>query len=295
MKILLFGGAGQLGKEILAHAENLSFTIVSPVLEEVDIVDQGQVERLTRAVAPAVVINCAAYTSVDKAEDEPEIAYRANRDGAGHVAEAARAIGARIIHISTDYVFGDASQLSNRGPLDERTPTDPLNVYGKSKLEGELRVLQIGKNSATVLRTAWLHGARGPNFLHTMMKLFREKEEVRVVNDQFGSPTWTGWLAEVILDCARIETSGLLHAACGGSTSWFGFAQAILEEMKIRGEKVRVERLLPQTTAEAARKAVRPGYSALNSTKLSIVLGRESMDWREGVRAHMAELGEVGQ
>lgn len=290
MKMLLLGGAGQLGFEIQKRARDLNFDVVSPIIEELDIGQAEPVIRLAKRICPDLVVNCAAYTAVDKAEDEPEIAFRVNRDGAAHVAAAAAEVGARMFHISTDYVFGDESMLSRRGPLDEKAPPAPMNVYGRSKLEGEERVLQILGSKATVLRTAWLHGVRGPNFVQTMIKLFQEREVLKVVSDQVGSPTWAGWLAEVILDCARIECSGVFHAACEGAVSWHEFTTEILAEVKPYLPNCKIQAIDTQSTEEAARKAPRPHYSALNSAKLATVLGRPLLPWKDGLRYHLRDL-----
>lgn len=286
MKILLFGGSGQLGYEIQQRAYDLNFEMVSPVVSEVDVSDIDQVLFLSRKFKPEVIVNAAAYTAVDKAEDEQALAFAVNRDGAAHAAEAAKAIGARLIHISTDYVFPGTGET----PLTEESPVGPLNVYGASKLAGEEEVLRILGERALVLRTASLHGQRGDNFVHTMLKLFSERQLVRVVRDQVMSPTWAGWLAESILDLAKLGTGGVMHATCAGAISWFDFAAEILALAEPRLPDGSVCRLESTTIAEFPRPAARPRYSVLDCTKLSKVLGRRPIPWREGLRAHLRDI-----
>lgn len=285
MKILLFGGSGQLGYDLIKRADALNFQIVSPVVSEVDISNSDQVKFLVEKVAPDLIVNSAAYTNVDGAEVNKEEAFAINRDGARFIAEAAKQHDLRMIHISTDYVYdGKGSQ-----PIREDHPTGPLNVYGQSKLEGDQAVLSILGDRGVVVRTSWLHGSRGANFVKTMINLFKEKEELSIVDDQIGSPTWTGWLAEAILDLGRIECNGVIHATCAGEASWLGFAQEILE--MVRGEIETSVVLKPQSTDQAARPADRPHYSTLDCSKLSQLLGREPILWQDGLRYHLIELG----
>ena len=288
MKILLFGGSGQLGYEIMLRCRDLNFEVLSPVQSEVDITEKEQVVRLAEVSKPSILLNCAAYTAVDKAEEEPEAAFRINKDGARNVALAAKACGARLIHISTDYVY----EGSGRTPIVETAPTGPLNVYGESKLAGEREVFDCLGRRALVVRTSSLHGQRGQNFVHTMLKLFREREAVQVVDDQFMSPTWAGWLAETLLDLCRIECDGVLHACGSGVCSWHEFASAIYQDSSaVLGKSVRVERT---TAAAFPRPARRPTYSAMSTTKLSGLLGRAPISWREGLRRHLAEIKMLG-
>ncbi len=281
MKILLFGGSGQLGGELREKAKDLSFEVIAPVTKEVDISDRAQVIHLIKQVAPSVIINSAAYTAVDKAESERDRAFEINAKGPRIIGEAALEVGARVIHISTDYVFsGEASE-----PLDEGAKTGPINVYGESKLEGEKALQEIIPDNSLVIRTASLHGALGENFVSTMLRLFKEKESVSVVNDQVMSPTYAGWLAEVLLDLARMkDVVGLLHAAGQGAISWFDFA---LEIKKQSGLKCEIK---PVSHTEFKRAARRPKYSALSTRALAAILGRPSISWQEGLRLHLERL-----
>ena len=290
MKILLFGGAGQLGREVDKRARDLNFEVVSPVISELDISEEKQVRFLASQLKPEIIINCAAYTAVDKAESEPDVAFKINAQGAANAALAALDSGARLIHISTDYVFSGEGNV----PLKEDAPTSPRSVYGRSKLEGEHEVERILKGEGLIVRTSSLHGRYGGNFVHTMLKLFDEKKTVRVVNDQWMSPCWAGFLAEVLLDLARLQTQGTLHVACGGVITWFDFARKILElayPHASPGERSVVE---PQAMSELDRPAPRPQYSAFDLTRLSELLGRPPLPWEQGLEHHLREIGRVG-
>ena len=287
MKILLFGGSGQLGFEILKRAHDLNFEIVSPVAAELDISEGEQVVRLAEQTKPTLIIKCAAYTAVDRAEQEPQAAFRINADGAQHAARAAASINARLVHISTDYVFdGEASV-----PYSEDAATNPLNVYGKSKLAGERAVLELLPKSSIVLRTSSLHGQKGINFVHTMLRLFSEGKAVKVVNDQIMCTTWAGWLAEVILDLARLEYSGVLHACCDGALSWYDFATQILELIQKTVEPAKSASVSPQQSSDLDRAAKRPMYSVLNCNRLSELIGRKPIGWQAGLKEHLRDLG----
>ena len=287
MKILLFGGSGQLGFEIIKRANDLNFEIISPVTSEVNISEEKQVRFLAKQVQPDIIFNCAAYTAVDKAEEDIERCFQINRDGARNAALAAKDASTRLIHISTDYVFdGDGSS-----PLDESTPTNPLNVYGKSKLAGEEEILKTYPEKSLILRTSSLYGQHGVNFVRTMLELFKTKETLKVVSDQYMSPTWAGWLAEVMLDLSRINANGVMHACCKGETNWHEFANTILE---ISRDKVHPKENLKIDTVEAVnypRPAKRPTYSVMNCKKLSTVLGRAPITWQEALNLHLVEIG----
>lgn len=287
MKILLFGGTGQLGYDLIRRANDLNFEVIAPVTSEVDITDKKAVSRIVQTASPSIVINSAAYTAVDNAEDEPERAYAVNAEGAEWVAAACQQRGVRLIHVSTDYVFDGAGE----SPLSEDASVDPLNVYGASKLAGEQAVLRVLGERVLVVRTASLYGARGANFVATMLKLFTEKERVQVVSDQWMSPTSTGFFADVLLDLCRIPCSGLVHAACEGAASWFDFAEAILRCSSARlpsGESCVIEKT---TAAAFARRARRPRYSVLDCAKLAGLLGRRPIHWEVALKEHLQEIG----
>lgn len=287
MKILLFGGEGQLGYELRKRANDLEFDVFSPVLAEVDITEREQVGRVVGSVRPDVVINCAAYTAVDRAEEEPEIVFKINRDGAANVAEACSKVGVRCIHISTDYVFDG----SFGRPLREDDQTNPLSVYGRSKLEGEDLFQSALGDHGLIVRTQALYGQKGVNFVHTMLKLFGERDVVKVVNDQWVSPTWAGWLAEVLLDCARLKVGGVVHASSEGAVSWFEFAQEIRSMAVSSFGASKVAAVEPCTADMLNRPARRPTYSAFDTSKLTSILGRPAVKWRDALELFLQELG----
>lgn len=283
MKILLFGGSGQLGQEFIVRAKDLNFEVVYPSLHELDITDKKQVSNFTKVVKPDAIFNFAAYTAVDNAETDQELCYAINNDGARNIAIASVEQNAKIIHISTDYVFlGDASS-----PLTEEDPTEPKSIYGKSKLAGEHSVLEVTDGKAAIIRTSSLHGMYGNNFVHTMLKLFDEKKPVSVVSDQIMSPCWAGFLAEALLDIARIEFSGVLHVACAGVISWYDFAKAITRyaySAEINPE------ISATSLQNFARPAPRPKYSAFDLTKFEKVLGRKPIPWELGLKSHLRDI-----
>lgn len=289
MKILLFGGAGQLGWELRTRAEDLEFEVVSPVLAEVDITEHDQVARVVGSARPDVVINCAAYTAVDKAEEESDLCFKINRDGAFNIASACQQHKARCIHISTDYVFDG---LLGR-TLSEEDKVNPLSVYGRSKWEGEERVREVLGDDALIVRTQALYGQKGVNFVQTMLKLFADREVVKVVDDQWVSPTWAGWLAEVLLDCSRIQAGGTLHASCEGTVSWYEFASEIRSRAlpHFEGKKIA---LVERTTASTlSRPAPRPTFSAFDTSKITNLLGRTPMRWTNALDVFLREIGVV--
>lgn len=288
MKILLFGGTGQLGFEIIKRAHDLNFEVVSPVTSEVDITDERQVNFLAKHLHPDIILNCAAYTAVDQAEQEVSRCFAINKDGARIVAQAAASSHARLIHISTNYVFG--ANLPERRPLLETDPAGPLSVYGQSKLEGEEEIERVLGDDALIVRTSSLYGMRGVNFPGTMLRLFKERELVKVVDDQLMSPTWAGWLAETLLDLSRIRCGGVLHATNEGSITWYEFACEVLNLTKHTYPNGDLVRLEPTTTEEYKTPAIRPPYSVLDCSRLASLVGRRPMDWRDGLIAYLKDI-----
>jgi dTDP-4-dehydrorhamnose reductase len=298
MKILLFGGSGQLGREVALRARQLNFEIVTPVQNEVDVVDRDQVLFLADKVAPDLIINSAAYTAVDDAETHEETAHSINATGAQYVADAANNSGARLIHLSTDYVFD--GELKR--PLTETDATNPQSVYGRTKLAGEQLVLESCVSSSAIVRTSSLHGKFGDNFIHTMLKLFVERDVVQVVQDQIMSPTWAGWLAGILLDLGRTEGAfgvrddvpPIYHASCAGEISWFEFATAALEYARAglsrKHEKEILVSVEPTTMDKFVRPAPRPAYSAFDCSKLARTVGRDPLDWQSGLKRHLKDL-----
>jgi dTDP-4-dehydrorhamnose reductase len=272
VRILLTGAGGQLGRElvqVLSKDEVHAFDHRS-----LDVGDRQEVVAALQQTRPVWVINAAAYNEVDMAEADPDRAFAVNGAGAGYLADAAAHAGAEIVHISTDYVFdGQKGE-----PYIETDPPNPLSVYGRSKLEGELRVLNSGA-SACVLRTAWLYGAQGKNFVKAIQAAAQRGGPLRVVADQVGSPTWTRHLARAISDLIRTPARGLFHVANQGSCSRFQFAQAIV------GPSVEIE---PISSAEAARAAPRPAYSALASVRWEAAGFMLLPDWQTALREFLA-------
>lgn len=286
MKILLFGGSGQLGQEFVTRARDLSFEVVSPVMSEIDITEEAQVRYLAQKIKPQLIVNFAAYTAVDKAETDSVDAYKINRDGARNTAHAAKDMGCRLIHVSTDYVFaGDGDT-----PLTEEMPTAPRSVYGKSKREGEEAVLEMLGDKALIARTSSLHGRYGGNFVHTMLSLFDQKKPVTVVADQIMSPTWAGFLAEALLDLSRIDAKGIVHCACRGEISWYTFAKKIGE---LAFPPDQQPEIAPSAFADLDRPAPRPQYSPFNVAKLESLLGRSAVTWERGLQLHLRDIGRL--
>lgn len=288
MKIVLFGGDGQLGREIQKRAEAFGASIVAPLEADLDICSPESVNRLLESAGSDCVINAAAFTAVDKAEELEEKTFRVNRDGARITAEAARKHNARLIHLSTDYVFDGKGAT----PLSESSPVNPLNVYGKSKLAGEQEILRVHGEGSIIIRTSSLHGQYGVNFVHTMLQLFREKERIKVVNDQFMSPTWAGWLAEVILELSlKAGTKGIVHASCAGGLSWYEFACAI-KALAAGQLNVPFETVIEAVpTSEFPRPAHRPAYSVFDCSRLTSILGRPPIPWLNGLKYHLRDIG----
>jgi dTDP-4-dehydrorhamnose reductase len=255
---------------------------------ELDIADRDAVFEFARRERPELVINAAAYTRVDDAEKELEAARRGNADGPAHLGAAARELGARVIHFSTDYVF-DGKGTS---PYREDAEVAPLGAYGKTKLEGEERLLEeTGGNNVAVIRTSWLFGGLGNNFVRTMLKLLAEREELRVVADQRGRPTYTRDLAEAALALAALrEQNGIFHFANQGEVTWHGFTVAIREVALARGFPVKATRVTPVTTAEFPRPAPRPAYSVLHTGRIEAALGVSPRPWRAALEDYLEEL-----
>lgn len=233
-RILVFGRSGQVGGEVLRLLEGRA-AVTAPSEADVDLADERALRAAVRGARPEVLVNAAAYTAVDRAESEPEVAFAVNGQAPGVLAEEATRLGALLVHYSTDYVFDGAKGT----PYLEADQPAPLGVYGRSKLEGERRVAAAGGRHV-ILRTSWVYGPRGQNFLLTMLRLFAERDEVRVVDDQIGAPTTSRFVAEatvrVIAASPPAERGGVFHVTAGGRTSWHGFAQRILERDRFRAK-----------------------------------------------------------
>ena len=279
--ILLTGADGQIGFELKPLLAT-SGEVVAADRTMLDLADPDAIVDVVRRVKPSLIVNAAAYTAVDRAESEPALARAVNARAPGILADEAKRASAVLVHYSTDYVFdGKATK-----PYTENAPTSPLNVYGLTKLEGEHAIAASGAR-AIVLRTSWVYGLRGKNFLLTMRKLASERDELRVVCDQVGVPNWSRTLAT---ETARIvaagvpalaERSGLYHLSSRGETSWYGFARAIVGEGG-------TPRIVPITTAEYPTPARRPAYSVLATSRFESTFGAALPDWRQALAECLA-------
>jgi dTDP-4-dehydrorhamnose reductase len=288
MNVLIVGAAGQLGRALVASKPK-SAQVTAVDIGELDITSRDAVSNTVRALKPDVIINAAAYTQVDKAETEPERANAINAEGPLHLAGAAQAVGARLIHISTDYVFDGQSAKPYR-PTD---PAAPMGIYGASKLAGERHALEQCER-ALVIRTAWLYSANGHNFVHTMLKLMRERDELRVVADQTGAPTWAATLAQVVwTGASKPILRGVYHWTDAGTTSWHGFAVAIQEEARARGLLTRNVPVHAIRTEDYPTPAKRPAYSVLDCSATVADFGVAQTPWRNTLRAMLQEVAHA--
>jgi dTDP-4-dehydrorhamnose reductase len=283
--MLVLGGGGQVARA-LSRTLGGAHEVIVKTRAELDIADAGAVGRAFADAGADWVINAAAYTAVDLAEDEPERATAVNDIAVGVLADAAAAASCRLLHVSTDFVFDGAS---NRAYL----PGDiahPLGVYGRSKLAGERRALESG-SAAIVLRTAWVYAAEGRNFVLTMLRLMRERAQVRVVSDQIGAPTWATGLAHAIRDLIDAKAPpGIYHWTDLGVASWYDFAVAIQDESLERGLLERAAQIVPIATAEYPTRARRPAFSVLDTTGTRALVATPAVHWRHNLRKMLDEL-----
>ncbi|MGE5607225.1 MAG: dTDP-4-dehydrorhamnose reductase [Bacteroidota bacterium] len=279
MRILVTGADGQLGKELTKRLQGTDFLAVD--IGDMDIIDQPATLKVVKSYQPDAVIHGAAYTNVDQAETDRQNAYRVNAIGTQNVAAACLACGAKMVYVSTDYVFDGTLGRA----YTEFDQPNPQSVYGKSKLAGEVLAKHI-LNRLFIVRTSWLYGD-GNNFVRAMLRLGAENPELKVVNDQHGCPTSTVDLANAILQLVETEHYGIFHAANTGVTTWFDFAKKIFE---LSGyDRVRV---LPQTTAEFNRPAPRPAYSPLENLMLELAIGNVMRPWEEALKEYIKESGK---
>jgi dTDP-4-dehydrorhamnose reductase len=291
MKIILIGNQGMLGRDLQSRLQNAGYNVKGLDIDELDITQPEAILPLLEPYGADLVINCASYTAVDKAEAEPELAFAVNRDGPANLSDACKKLEVSLIHISTDYVFdGNAKR-----PYREDDPVDPLGVYGQSKWAGE-KAVRSRLKEYLIVRTAWLYGVHGNNFVKTILKLAREKEELTVVADQKGCPTWTGDLADALVAMAgqihenpRPIRWGTYHFCGNGFTTWYDFAEAILKQGRLF-ENLRAVPVVPITTAEYPTPAQRPKWAVLDCTKIERVFGIRPKHWQEGLRFMLEEL-----
>ncbi|MDB9506745.1 dTDP-4-dehydrorhamnose reductase [Microcystis aeruginosa CS-338/01] len=286
-KVLLIGAKGQVGQELQVTLQFLG-EVISIGREELDLTNSEKISQLIREIHPDYLVNAAAYTAVDKAEIEPDLAYFINATAPKIMAESAEKIQAKFLHISTDYVFDGRKNT----PYLETDLTNPLGVYGQSKLRGEEEIKTVN-SQAIILRTAWVYGSYGKsNFVKTMLRLGKEREELKVVVDQVGSPTWSKDIATAITQLLinADNPTGIYNFTNSGVASWFDLTKAIFEEAKISGIPLKIQRVIPITTAEYPTPAVRPAYSVLSGQKISQQLGYIPPYWRDSLKAMLNQL-----
>lgn len=299
MKILLLGADGQLGYELhrtcAPLGDILPYTYTGKLAGrqscgQVDFVEEGAVEALVREHKPGLVLNAVAHTAVDRAEDEPALSQRINADAVAELAAACKTADATLVHYSTDYVF----EGKLRRPIREDDPTGPVSVYGKTKLAGEEAIRASGVRHR-ILRTAWVYGARGQNFLRTALRLAPERDELRIVNDQVGSPTPARWLATAtaLALAKRPDAEGTWHVVADGECSWHEFAMSIYGEALVAGILQRAPKLIGIPSSEYPTKARRPAYSRLDTSKFEQDFGLALPDWRVGLREVIGEIAEA--
>jgi dTDP-4-dehydrorhamnose reductase len=291
-KILVFGRIGQVGWE-LRHKLACLGQVAAVEYPEVDFTKADSIRNAVRAAEPSVIVNSAAYTAVDKAESEPELAWAINGTAPGVIAEEAKRLGSILVHYSTDYVFDGSKQ----GAYVETDAPNPLNVYGKTKLAGDEAIQAVG-GDYLILRTSWVYGARGNNFLLTMLRLAKERTELRIVDDQTGGPTSSECIAEATADIlAQVLSpaggglagrSGIYNLTCRGETTWFGFAKAFLS----KAAGTAAPELIAIPTSEFPRPAQRPANSRLLCQRLEETFGVRLPDWEEALELVLETLAE---
>ena len=277
MKVLVFGARGMLGKD-LVPALSVKHQVLARDIEDLDIADQQRVQKEIETLRPQVVVNAAAYTDVDGCEAKRELAFSVNAEGARNIAAGCAASNARMIHLSTDYVFDGTSSA----PYREEDPPNPLNVYGASKLQGERQIREVLENHL-IIRTEWLFGRHGKNFVDTILRLAAQQEELRVVNDQRGAPTFTKDLSWAIEKLLEKEAKGILHITNSGSCTWFEFARQILRDKGYDHVQV-----IPISSEELARPAKRPANSVMDCRRYEKLTGRMMRTWQEALQEYFS-------
>lgn len=283
MKILITGANGQLGRELTKQYSNKSVELILTDVQDLDITKGEEVYNFVNKVEPDVIINCAAHTAVDKCESDVDNAYKINTIGPKNLAQAAYSIGAEIVQVSTDYVFNGTINKE----LNEFDLPDPQTIYGQSKLQGENIVKELNPKHY-IVRTAWLYGD-GNNFVKTMISLSKNNNELKVVNDQHGSPTSTVDLARVIIKLVEDKNYGVFHCTCKGECTWYDFAKEIFSLCKIDIN------VIPCSTEEFPRPAKRPQFSVLRNYMLELTTGDITRDWKEALREYIEELGYLNK
>jgi dTDP-4-dehydrorhamnose reductase len=281
MKALIVGGAGQLGRCLAATAPE-GVQLVARDRTTLDITDAASVDAVVAAERPDLILNAAAYTAVDKAESDEAAAYAVNATAVGLLADAAAQHGARLVHVSTDFVFDGQAGT----PYAPGAATNPLGAYGRTKLAGE----RLAGENALIVRTAWVYASTGGNFVRTMIRLMGERPEVRVVADQIGTPTYAPGLAAALWTMTGQGVSGIHHYTDAGAASWYDFAVAIQEEALAAGLLSAAVPVIPIATSDFPTPATRPSYSVLDKTSTFAALGGPTPHWRANLRTMIAEI-----
>lgn len=279
MKVLLLGKDGQIGRELQYHLSD-KHEVLALGRQQLDITDGDLLRSSIAQASPDIIINSAAYTAVDLAEKELELAYKVNAHAPGVLAEVAQEIGALLVHYSTDYVFDGQSSV----PYREVDPVSPLNVYGKSKYEGEQHICSIS-DRYLILRTSWVYAAEGENFLNTMLSLMQERDHLDIVNDQVGAPTWAGYVANLtaqLIEDFSDDKTGIYHLTNDGQCSWYDFAVAIFDIVASETHQ-KIPTLSAVNSNAYHVVATRPSFSVLDNNMIRDVFGVPVMHWREGL------------
>jgi len=277
VRILVLGARGMLGQDLVPLLSS-TYEVIARDIQDFDITDAQRVEEEILRLKPQVVINAAAYTDVDGCESNQELAFSVNAGGAGNIAHACTLVKAKMIHLSTDYVFDGSSSR----PYQEDDAPNPLNIYGLSKWQGEIRI-QNSSAPYLIIRTQWLYGAHGKNFVDTIIRAAEKEKELRVVDDQKGSPTYTKDLSWAIKELLEKDGQGIFHVANSEACTWFEFAREILREMKFNQVH-----LIPIRSSELTRPARRPANSVLNCQKFERLTGKRLRPWKEALRDYLA-------
>jgi len=285
MKYLVTGEKGQLGKEVVLALQAEKQKVIGISREQLDLAEPEQVADKIVSYRADWVINCAAYTKVDKAEEEQALAFKVNRDSAKAIAKGVSKYGGRLLHVSTDFIF-DGQQSH---PYSEEDTANPLGIYGQSKWEGEQAVREILPD-AVILRTSWVYGIHGHNFVKTILRLASERDELRIVDDQIGTPSWTVDIAQAILSLTKKDVKGVFHFTNEGVASWYDFAIEIVSIARNLGFPIRARSITPISTSEFPLPAKRPSYSVMRKMKI-----RQSLDfpipcWRDSLIAMLEQI-----
>ncbi len=287
MKVLITGASGQLGTELRRTCPP-EIEITAPASSELDITESTCTKEFINSLRPDVIVNAAAYTAVDRAEKEPDMAFAVNAQGPANLAAAADKTSARLIHVSTDFVFNGKKS----SPYLPGDPPDPLSVYGASKLKGEEEVMNLLPESSAIIRTSWVYSRFGNNFVKTMLRLMEERTQLRVVADQAGTPTWARGLAEVIWNLASSRIAGIFHWSDSGIASWYDFACVISGKAAASGILKSSPAIIPINTEDYPAPARRPAYSVLDKKATGDALGLIPPHWQDNLDSMLKEYTE---